>query len=245
MPFVLCYHAVSDDWDDPLAVRRDTLERQVAAAIRWGWRPASLGDVVADKARALHVTFDDGFRSVLGALPMLQRLDVRPTIFVCTGYAAGGRVLDVPALKAVAASHPHELATLSWEELREAVERGAEVGSHTRLHPDLRELSDGELRQEVAVSREEIESELGRRCRYLAFPYGQFDRRVQHAVERAGYDGAFGLVGVGRRGGRFGIARVEASRRNGPALIALKSSPAWPLLDPPLRRLRSVLARLR
>lgn len=245
MPFVLCYHAVSDNWDDPLAVRREQLERQVAAAIRWGWRPASLDDVVADRARALHITFDDGFRSVLGALPVLERLDVQPTIFVCTGYAAGGRVLDPPPLQAVAASHPDELTTLSWDGLREAVERGADVGSHTRLHPNLRELSDGELRREVAISREEIESELGRRCRYLAYPFGQFDRRVQHAVERAGYDAAFGLVGVGRRGGRFGIARVEASRRDGAATIALKSSPAWPLLDPPLRRLRSVLARLR
>src|ERR1044071_8947169 len=108
MPFVLCYHAVSDEWDDPLAVRRDQLERQVAAAIRWGWRPATLEDVVADRARALHVTFDDGFRSVLGALPVLDRLGVRPTIFVCTGYAAGGRVLHVPALQAVAASPPPE-----------------------------------------------------------------------------------------------------------------------------------------
>jgi peptidoglycan/xylan/chitin deacetylase (PgdA/CDA1 family) len=244
MPFVLCYHAVSDDWEDPLAVRRERLEHQVAAAIRLGWRPATLGEVVANRSRALHVTFDDGFRSVLDALPALERLGVRPTIFVCTGYAAEGRVLDVPELHAVAARHRHELATLSWEGLREAAECGAEVGSHTRRHPNLPQLSDGELRHEVAVSREEIESELGRPCRYLAFPYGQFDRRVQRAVERAGYDGAFGLVGVGRLGGRFGIPRVEASRRDGPAMIALKSSRAWPLLSRPLRRLRSALARL-
>jgi hypothetical protein len=96
----------------------------------------------------------------------------------------------------------------------------------------------------VSTSREEIESELGRGCSYFAYPYGQADRRVQGAVERAGYEAAFSLVGVGQLGGRFGIKRVEASRRDGDLRMALKSSTAWPLLSGPLRRMRGSLRRL-
>lgn len=243
MTLVLCYHAVSAEWDDPLAVAPQTLGRQLAAAIRWGWRPATLADVVGGRKRGLHVTFDDGFRNVLAALPLLERLGVQATIFVCTGFV--GRQLDLPPLQTVPAEHRHELVTMSWEELREAVERGLAIESHTQRHPDLRKLSDDELRREVAVSREEIETELGRRCRYLAYPYGQFDRRVQDAAERAGYDAAFGLVGVGKLGGRFAVPRVELSRRDGPAGIAFKGTRAWPLLSPRVRRLRGALARLR
>jgi peptidoglycan/xylan/chitin deacetylase (PgdA/CDA1 family) len=240
--FVLCYHAVSADWHDRLSVGPRTLARQVGGALRVGWEPTTLAGVVAGRRRAFHVTFDDAFRSVTAALPVLARAAVPATVFACTEFV--GRTLDLPPLQAVAAEHRHELTTLSWDELREAAERGVEVGSHTRRHFDLRGLSDEALHDELATSREQIESELGRRCRYLAYPYGQFDRRVQLVAGRAGYDAAVGLVGVGSLGGRFGVPRVDAARDDGPLRIAFKSTRAWPLVVPPLRRLRGLRARL-
>jgi peptidoglycan/xylan/chitin deacetylase (PgdA/CDA1 family) len=240
--FVLCYHAISADWHDPLAIAPQKLAQQVAAARRWGWRPTTLAGVVGGRARAFHVTFDDAFRNVLSALPLLERLDVPATVFACTDFV--GRTLDLPPLGSVAAEHRHELTTLSWDELREASARGLEVGSHTRRHFDLRGLSDEALRDELATSREQLDDQLGRRCRYLAYPYGQFDRRVQLAAARAGYDAAVGLVGVGSLGGRLGIPRVDPSRADGPLRIGFKSSRAWPLVLPPLRRLRGLRARL-
>ena len=242
MPFVLCYHAVSDEWDDPLAIRQETLEGQLTAAIRWGWRPGGAAEVVAGRSRVLHATFDDAYRSIVPVLPSLVRMGLRPTVFVCTDFASDGRPLDVPQLDSVAAAHRDELGTLRWDELRELTERGVEVGSHTRTHPHLRELSDAELTQEVAASREEIESALDRPCRYFAYPYGQFDARVRGAVQRAGYEAAFAL-GVGPLGGPFGIARAEPSRRDGTAAILLKSSAAWPHLSRVSRRIRGRFGR--
>jgi peptidoglycan/xylan/chitin deacetylase (PgdA/CDA1 family) len=240
--FVLCYHAVSARWQDPLAISPRTLARQLAAARGWGWRPTTLAGVVGGRRRAFHVTFDDAFRNVLTALPVLERLALPATVFACTEFV--GRTLDLPPLQSIAPEHRHELTMLSWDELCEAAERGLEVGSHTRRHFDLRGLSDEALRDELATSREEIESRLGRRCRYLAYPYGQFDRRVQLAAKGAGYDAAVGLVGVGELGGRFGIPRVDLSRHDGPLRIGFKSSRAWPLVLPTVRRLRGIRARL-
>ena len=240
---VLCYHAVSDTWDHPLAVRRETLTRQLAGAIRWGWKPARAAEVVAGRPRSLHVTFDDAYRSVRNALPILERLGIQATVFVCTDYAREGRALDLPPLDRIPAADREELATMGWDELRELAERGVEIGSHTRTHPNLREVSTDELAREVTVSRQEIESELGRVCRYFAYPYGQFDTRVQRAVEAAGYDAALGLAGVGRLGGRFGITRVEPGR-NGALRMLLKSSPAGPPVARASRRMRSALSRL-
>jgi peptidoglycan/xylan/chitin deacetylase (PgdA/CDA1 family) len=243
VPFVLCYHAVSDTWDHPLAVRRETLKRQLAAAIRWGWKPAGAAEIVAGKPRALHATFDDGYRSILSVLPALEQLGLRPTVFVCTDYASEGRPLELPPLDRLPA-HRNELATLRWDELRELAERGVEIASHTRTHPNLRELSTDDVRREVTESRDEIESEVGRRCSYFGYPYGQFDARVRDEVDRAGYEAAFGLLGVGPLGGRFGVSRVESSRRDGDVGILLKGSPAWPLLAGASRRLRGARARV-
>jgi peptidoglycan/xylan/chitin deacetylase (PgdA/CDA1 family) len=241
---VLCYHIVSDAWRHPIAVTHATLLRQVGAAIRSGWRPAPLSDVVAGSSRTLGVTFDDGYRSVLTALPALERLGVRPTLFICTDYASDGRLLDLPPLDHVAPPHRDELATLRWDDLRELAERGVEVGSHSRTHPNLRVLADSELRREVRESREAIESELGRPCRFFAFPYGQSDERVCREVERAGYEAAFGLAGVGKACSRLNIQRVELTGRDGALSIAVKGSPAWPFVSRRLRRVRGATGRL-
>jgi peptidoglycan/xylan/chitin deacetylase (PgdA/CDA1 family) len=235
---VLCYHAVSADWDHPIAVRPETLSRQLRALTRWGWRPAGVSDVIGRRSRALHVTFDDAYRSIVTALPVLEQFGLRPTVFACTDYAANGGRLELPPLNRLPAARRDELATLSWDGLRGLADRGAEIGSHTRTHPDLRFLPDSELRDEITASRDEIESELGRRCRYFAYPYGQFDRRVRRAVERAGYEGAFGLLGVGPLGGRLGIARLEPARSDGDLAMPLKGSPVWRTLARPTRRLR-------
>jgi peptidoglycan/xylan/chitin deacetylase (PgdA/CDA1 family) len=236
---VLCYHAVSAEWDHPLAVQPETLKRQVRALLRWGWKPAGASDAVAGRSRALHVTFDDAYTSVAGALPVLEQLGARPTVFACSDYAPEGKRLELPPLDRLPPADRDELATLSWDGLRSLADRGAEIGSHTRTHPDLRFLSDTELREELTASRDEIESEVGRPCRYFAYPYGQFDRRVQRAVEHAGYQGAFGLLGVGPLGGRLGVGRLEPARDDGGVAMLLKGSPAWPPLVAPIRRLRS------
>jgi peptidoglycan/xylan/chitin deacetylase (PgdA/CDA1 family) len=244
VPYVVCYHVVSETWHHPIAVQQATLLRQVSTAIRLGLKPVTLSDVVAGRSRALHVTFDDGYRSVLAAVPALERLGVRPSVFVCTDYASDGRPLDLPPLDSVSAAHRDELATLRWDELRELAARGVEVGSHTRTHPDLRGLPESDLRREVAESREAIEDELGRPCRFFAYPYGQADDRIRREVERAGYRAAFGLAGVGKTGGPYAIGRIELTSRDGMLGIALKSSPAWPFVSRRLRRVRGAAARV-
>jgi peptidoglycan/xylan/chitin deacetylase (PgdA/CDA1 family) len=49
------------------------------------------------------------------------------------------------------------------------------------------------LKDELEQSRDQLESELRRPCRLLAYPYGEEDSRVRTAARKAGYDVAFGL----------------------------------------------------
>jgi peptidoglycan/xylan/chitin deacetylase (PgdA/CDA1 family) len=66
------------------------------------------------------------------------------------------------------------------------------IGSQTVTHPaDLRTLSDTQLDQEMGHSRYVVQTELGHIIRYLAYPNGKFDRRVEAAARRAGYWMAF------------------------------------------------------
>ena len=224
-PLVLCYHAVSDTWEHLLSVRPRALERQLKLMRARGYAAAPAADVLAGRGRLFHVTFDDALRSVANALPILERLRVPGTVFACTAFAESGRALDVPELAREAAAYPDELATMGWDELAELAERGIEVGSHTKTHAHLRELSDRELGAELRDSRERLEDVLRRSCRFLAFPYGEHDERVRAAARASGYDAAFALPGRSLPWDPFALPRIGIWRQTGLVRAFFKTSP--------------------
>jgi peptidoglycan/xylan/chitin deacetylase (PgdA/CDA1 family) len=233
---VLCYHAVSDGWPDPLAVSPSAFERQIRFVLRRRFRPVTAEEAVAGR-RGVHVTFDDAYRSVLPALDVLERLGVGASVFACSAFAESGRPLLIPELRQRARGFERELATMDWESLRAISVRGFEVGSHTVTHPHLPRLSDSELRRELHDSRARISEELGRPCRFLAYPFGESDERVQTVAAEAGYAAAFALRPAGRSYA-YAVARVDIYRRDGMARFALKTSPLGRHLRVALHSLR-------
>jgi peptidoglycan/xylan/chitin deacetylase (PgdA/CDA1 family) len=229
-PLTLCYHAVTDVWEHALSVAPKTLERQVRFLMRGGRRPASAAEVVAGRGSLLHVTFDDAYRSVASVLPALERLRVPVTVFACTAYSDEPRPLAIPELAADAAAHPDELTTMGWDELRALAERGVEIGSHTVSHAHLTRLTDEEIVRELRDSRARIQDELGRACRFLAYPFGEDDERVHAAARDAGYEGAFALGGSAfaadpAQPNPHALPRVGIYRRDGRVRVSLKTSP--------------------
>lgn len=216
---------MSDGWPDPLAVRPRLFERQLRSLLRRGFRSVPAADALSRTGRLLHVTFDDAFRTVLKALPILERLGAHATVFACSGYAAEGRPLLIRELATRARGYEEELATMDWDALRAAAERGVEIGSHTIGHVHLPQLSDAELRRELDESREQIGDELRRPCRFLAYPFGESDERVEAAARAAGYAAAFSLRP--RRGSPldpYAVPRVDVYRADGPLRFRLKTS---------------------
>ena len=228
MPFarslVLCYHAVTDTWDDRLAVPPSEFGRQIAALLR-GRRPGTAADAVARRRGVLHVTFDDALVSILEALPLIERYSVSATVFACGAYG-DGRQLRIAELSGSRYSEAG-LRTLTWDGLRELRERGVEIGSHTMTHAHLTRLADDELDRELVEAKQWIEDELGAPCRFLAYPFGEVDDRVRAATRRAGYAGAFGLPGT--PGDEFDLPRVGLYRRDsvGRALLKASSPGRW------------------
>jgi peptidoglycan/xylan/chitin deacetylase (PgdA/CDA1 family) len=62
---------------------------------------------------------------------------------------------------------------MNWDEIRELSGHPlASIGAHTMNHYNLRRLSDGQARREIADCADILEGELGIRPRHLAYPYG-------------------------------------------------------------------------
>jgi peptidoglycan/xylan/chitin deacetylase (PgdA/CDA1 family) len=72
----------------------------------------------------------------------------------------------------------------------------AEIGGHTRTHPNLTTLSEQAQREEVAASREQLEAIIGGPVRTFSYPYGAHDEVSVRTAERAGFELAC-IVGGG------------------------------------------------
>jgi len=223
-PLVLCYHATSASWDHHLSVAPRALERQIQLLLARRYRAARAEDLIAGRGRLLHITFDDAFESVLDALSAVEHLRVPATVFACTGLADRGRPFPAWKLSNGTTFRQSDLRTLDWDSLRDLTERGVEVGSHTVSHPHLTRLSDLELERELRESREHLEAELGRRCRFLAYPFGDHDQRVRAATRNAGYEAAFALPGMASPFDPFRIPRIGIWRKDGFVRFVLKTS---------------------
>jgi peptidoglycan/xylan/chitin deacetylase (PgdA/CDA1 family) len=220
-PLVLCYHAASESWEHALSIAPSKIEAQVELVQRLRYTGVSVEDTLTRRGRLFHVTFDDAFRSLANVLPALERRRVPVTIFACPHFADAGAPLAVPEL----ASEPaDELATMPWEELEHWSSRGVAIEAHTMSHPHLPRLSDEELELELRGAKGQLEDRLRRRCRFVAYPFGDENARVHRAAERAGYEAAFGLPGRRSPLNRFALPRVGVYREDDTARFLVKTS---------------------
>jgi len=120
----------------------------------------------------LALTFDDGPSEwTPRVLELLDEHEARATFFVI-----GARVRESPKL------------------LERIVAAGHEVGSHTLTHPRLTELSDEEVRAEVAAGAAAVGHVLGKPSRLFRAPGFHADERVLRIVSDAGLDAIFADV---------------------------------------------------
>jgi peptidoglycan/xylan/chitin deacetylase (PgdA/CDA1 family) len=185
---ILFYHRVADE-PDPLAVSPARFAAQMEALAADGRRVVDViaaADMLARGERAdgvVALSFDDGYRDVAEhALPQLERLGFRATVFVATG------VLDGTATFTWYRQPP---PVLSWREVVD-LDRDSALSfeAHTISHPNLRVLDDAAAEHEIAGSRGALEDRLGRPVRGFCYPAGLYGARERALVARAGYEAA-------------------------------------------------------
>lgn len=227
-PWILCYHGISSSWSNPTAVSPSAFRRQIQHLVRRGYSGTTLSGLAAKAedaaaSRRVAVTFDDGYRSILQAKPILDEFGFPATVFVVTSFAESGELLSWPGVDHwLTGPEAEEMRPLVWEELDELAAAGWEVGSHTVTHPWLTALDEEALGRELAESRATIANRLGR-CDVFAYPYGAFDARISRAARAAGYRVAC-AVAAGRRGDLFALQRVGVYERDTPLRLRVKLS---------------------
>lgn len=227
---VLMYHRVGDAhnaWEGKYAISGDSFARHMRALASNGLRAIAV-DALVDWLEggaglpngSFLLTFDDGFQGVRDhALPLLEGLR-----WPCAVFLVSDLIGDADVWTRAANPNGTTYPLLDAPEILDMQERGASFHSHTRTHPSLPALDAERLADELAGSRAKLGGLLGREVRYLAYPYGHVDGRVETAARAAGYRAAFSTQpGFNRRDvNRFRIRRIDVFGTDTAAMLLRK-----------------------
>jgi peptidoglycan/xylan/chitin deacetylase (PgdA/CDA1 family) len=127
------------------------------------------------------VTVDDGFRDFVdGGLPSLQRLGLKATLYVPTGFVgATSRWLSPDG--------EGSRAMLTWSELSTVAQAGVECGAHSHTHAQMDRLDRKDVAREIALSKTLLEQHLQRPVTSFAYPYGYSGKATRELVRQLGF----------------------------------------------------------
>jgi peptidoglycan/xylan/chitin deacetylase (PgdA/CDA1 family) len=212
-------------------VRFAAIMRELAAA---GWQGTSVSGALAAwrergaAARTVGISFDDAYQNLLvEALPVLEDLGFRATVFVIAGRSGGdnrwsGQPASIPAM-----------GLSGWSDLERLSAAGWEIGSHGLSHARLTALPPAQVEEELVQSRRLLEERLGVEAPLLAYPYGAYDGSVLDSARRV-YSGActarLALVTDRDIAARFTLPRIDAyylRRRSAPVVVGTAPGRAY------------------
>ena len=141
--------------------------------------------------RTVAITFDDCYYDHLPAARVLADAGLPATFFLPTKYVGTDQSF------AWDAGLPR-MPNLGWDDVREMVRMGFEIGSHTVSHADLGAVDRDQAREELTASRRVLEDQLGEPVRWFAYPFGgpnHLRPEFVPLIREVGYEGALSAFG--------------------------------------------------
>lgn len=188
---ILMYHMISKPLSNEevkYACPPELFDRHMSKLRQSGFNPISL-KLIDDHFNlgaeipnnSVIITLDDGFEdNYLNALPILKKHNIPATIFLTTGYLGATNAWMTKR------GFP-ERKMLNWEQIQEMSQHNIEFGAHTISHPRLPEIDNEAVSNEISISKQTIETTLGKRCNFFAYPFGLFSAENRNQVDRAGF----------------------------------------------------------
>jgi len=129
-------------------------------------------DTSENKVNGVSITFDDGYKDNLSvALPFLSKHQIPFTVFVVSDFL--GELHD----KYLSEAELIELSQSPW----------VNIGAHGKTHRPLTEMGLEEAREELKLSKERLESLIGRPVTTMSFPHGCYNSELIEVARSLGY----------------------------------------------------------
>jgi len=183
---ILTYHNFTTEEGSSYDINIVEFEKQMDYLSAHNYSVISLSELLARvrsgqlPPKPIVITIDDGFKSTYTlAYPVLKKYNFPATLFLYTNFIEKNNY------------------SLTWEEIREMTKNNIEIGSHTLSHCNLLKYKKNEdyetylarIRREIFLSKEILESKIGKKVKFFAYPYGVYSPIIKNLVIQAGYEG--------------------------------------------------------
>ena len=197
---ILEYHRVSEEISskDVHTITPDEFRAQLKYLISAGYEFVSLTEVVdklsngyekEDKVVAL--TFDDGHKDVINyALPIMEELNVKATVFVVSAYVGRNGWLNQNGdLSDTESDGDQRWELLSWSDLKD-ISKNFWIEAHGMTHRRMSSLNSDQLLAELEHPMAEIEKRIGITPTAFCYPFGDCSQSVVEKTKSIGYSSA-------------------------------------------------------
>ncbi len=183
---ILAYHNFTTKESSSYKINIVEFEKQMDYLATHNYSVISLSELLKGlrdsqlPPKPIVITIDDGFKSTYTlAYPVLKKYNFPATLFIYTNFIEKNN------------------GSLTWEEIREMTKNNIEIGSHTLSHCNLLKYKKNEnyetylarIRREIFLSKEILESKIGSKVKFFAYPYGAYSPIIKNLVIQAGYEG--------------------------------------------------------
>ncbi|MDX2346827.1 MAG: polysaccharide deacetylase family protein [Legionella sp.] len=185
---ILLYHAVGSGAD---AMDTQLFSEQMAWLSEY-CEVMSLSDLLRVNSNSnkiqVAISFDDGYACLYDVCaPILKRLNIPAIVYLNTAWVASDAVHRLKSNPDL--GHYPDEHFLIWNEVKQFVSDGWEIGSHGVDHVDLtrmtRQMHD--LNLQLSQSKQAIEDNLEQPCVHFAYTWGKHSSLVRERVKKTGY----------------------------------------------------------
>lgn len=174
---ILMYHSIDYEKGNNLKISKENFYLEMKYLKESGFTSLSFDDLYnilsgTEKSpkKPIVITFDDGYQdNYKNAYPILKEQGLKATIFAITDYIDKNN------------------SYINSNQIREMIENGIDVESHTDKHNELCNLSYKAQLQTLKKSREKLENIEGKKIKYLSYPVGKYNKYTEKAAKDAGY----------------------------------------------------------
>ncbi|MCJ7814030.1 MAG: polysaccharide deacetylase family protein, partial [Candidatus Atribacteria bacterium] len=183
---ILTYHNFTTEEGESYKINITNFEKQMDYLAVHNYSVISLSELFTGlrvgqlPLKPVVITIDDGFKSTFTlAYPVLKKYNFPATLFLYTDFIEKNSY------------------SLTWEEIREMTKNNIEIGSHTLSHCNLLKYKENEsydsyisrIKKEVFLSKEILESKIGSKVKFFAYPYGVYSSIIKNLIIQADYEG--------------------------------------------------------
>lgn len=164
----------------------------------------------------VHITFDDGYRHLIDALPnLIEQFSFQPLVFVPTAFIGQDNRWDYSHYFA---NEPH----LSESEIKDLAKAGVRFGAHGHTHTALTTMNEDEARQELRDSKDIIEQIAGERVDSISYPFGRYNQQVLEIASELGYESGYSMAFPERNDLPLTVGRVSVHSTDTGAVLRRK-----------------------